>query len=800
MMQVVIYTSLNVIYDEKGQCVSKGLPGCDPIIYRYDKGNIPVLPYCRPQSVSYYDDYLFMDDLVTSDTKRVLSCDTLSNYGIPVIGTDKSKGFLTGTAVYSLTAPASKTVSSFYYDYQGRMIQSHRKEAVGGYGHIHRSLTFTGKPSRTRETVELPDGQVDSLVTVRAYDGQERLVSETTSLNDKSQSVSYGYDEIGRLTSRVYGTEANPSALTETLAYNIRDQLTDQNSNVFNMSLRYQEPTLGAVPKYNGSVSEWEWNHGVGTETNAWSLSYDGVGRLTDAQRFVGGVQTNSFSERSITYDRNSNALTLTRYGENAATPEERLAYSYDGNLLSGISNTGASGGGDQYTHDANGNMTHEGLSGLDIVYNEQNLTRRISSGGTTLAEYEYLADGTKLRALDGGGNGYQYRGSLIYTQTAGQTGSPAITLDCDVTSAGRIVRENTADGSSTYKVQHYLRDHLGSVRAVIDGDTGTVIEASDYYQFGKRIQVTAPVSEPVEGAQHAAEPAVAPVATATSVASTSSPNRWRFSGKEDQSFLGASIPLLDFGARMYDPTTARWTAIDPMAEDYHGVSPYAYCLGNPISIIDPNGRWITLYYNGHEYRYQDGQFLQYQTEGNNAGSYVPTSDAQVQSLGGMLTELSKVKTGKSLIDYFSNDENNAYIQFDEGNNVIDLSGVSSTIYLNKDFIGETVPTEAGMQQMPFWLVVGHELSHRVDYLKRRNEVSKIWIEEENVKIKNTEIQATHYENLMREEANLPLRTHYATISAGRNVMPYEPSRLINKKGRSIVLPNVYYTPIRKRK
>ena len=509
---------------------------------------------------------------------------------------------------------------------------------------------------------------------------------------------------------------------------------------------------------------------------------------------------TNAFSERSITYDRNSNALTLTRYGENAATPEERLAYSYDGNLLSGISNTGASGGGDQYTHDANGNMTHEGLSGLDIVYNEQNLTRRISSGGTTLAEYEYLADGTKLRALDGGGNGYQYRGSLIYTQTAGQSDSPVITLDCALTSAGKIVRETSAAGTVSYRPLIHLRDHLGSVRAVIDGDTGTVIEASDYYPFGKRIQVTAPVSEPVEGSQHASKPAVAPVATATSVASTSSPNRWRFSGKEGQSFLGAGIPLLDFGARMYDPTTARWTAIDPMAEDYHGVSPYAYCLGNPISIIDPNGRWITLYYNGHEYRYQDGQFLQYQTEGNNAGSYVPTSDAQVQSLGGMLTELSKVKTGKSLIDYFSNDENNAYIQFDEGNNVIDLSGVSSTIYLNKDFIGETVPTEAGMQQMPFWLVVGHELSHRVDYLKRRNEVSKIWIEEENVKIKNTEIQATHYENLMREEANLPLRTHYATISAGRNVMPYEPSRLINKKGRSIVLPNVYYTPIRKRK
>ena len=656
MMQVVIYTSLNVIYDEKGQCASKGLPGCDPIIYRYDKGNIPVLPYCRPQSVSYYDDYLFMDDLVTSETKRVLSCDTLSNYGIPVVGTDKSKGFLTGTAVYSLADPTSKTVSSFYYDYQGRLIQSHRKEALGGAGHIHQSLTFTGKPSMTRETVALPDGRIDSLVTVRSYDGQERLVSETTSLNGRSQSVSYGYDEIGRMTGRIYGTEANPSTLTETLSYNIRDQLTGLNSSVFSMTLRYQEPTLGSVPKYNGGISEWEWNHGAGAETNAWSLSYDGVGRLTDARRFVSGVQTNSFSERSITYDRNSNALTLTRYGENAATPEEILAYSYDGNLLSGISNTGASGGGGQYTHDANGNMTHEGLSGLDIVYNEQNLTRRISSGGTTLAEYEYLADGTKLRALDGGGNGYQYRGSLIYTQTAGQSDSPVITLDCALTSAGRIVRETSAAGTVSYRPLIHLRDHLGSVRSVIDGDTGTVVETSDYYPFGKRIQVTAPVSEPVGGSQHASEPAVAPVAPATSVASTSSPNLWHFSGKEDQSFLNAGIPLLDFGARMYNPAIARWTAADPLSEKYYGISPYAYCLGNPISIIDPNGMDIwTMDEKGNVVwvKESDDHRLYYMNnDGLLSDDYVSVSDRSI--LDDLTKTEAKVDGGKKVSSHTS--------------------------------------------------------------------------------------------------------------------------------------------------
>ena len=318
----------------------------------------------------------------------------------------------------------------------------------------------------------------------------------------------------------------------------------------------------------------------MGTETNAWSLSYDGVGRLTDAQRFVGGVQTNSFSERSITYDRNSNALTLTRYGENAATPDEILAYSYNGNLLRNISNSGTSGGGGSFTHDTNGNLTRDGLSTLDIDYNDRNLTSRISSGGATLAEYEYLADGTKLRALDGGGNGYQYRGSLIYAQTAGQTGSPVITLDCAVTSAGRIVRENSADGSPTYKVQHYLRDHLGSVRAVIDGDTGTVIETNDYYPFGKRIPVTNSVAEPVEATTQSA----------------TSPDRWLFSSKESQSFLNASIPLLDFGARMYNPVIARWTASDPLSEKYYGISPYVYCLGNPIVNIDVKGDSVRVY------------------------------------------------------------------------------------------------------------------------------------------------------------------------------------------------------------
>ena len=319
----------------------------------------------------------------------------------------------------------------------------------------------------------------------------------------------------------------------------------------------------------------------------------------------------NAFSERTVTYDRNGNILSLTRYGADTAVPEEALAYSYDGDLLSGVSNSGSSGGGGAYTHDANGNLTRDGLSCLDIEYDDLNLTSRVSSGDTTLAVYGHLADGTKICSVDGTGNGLQYRGSLVYTQTAGQSGSPILTLDCALTSAGRIVRWTAADGSVSYRSLIHLRDHLGSVRAVVDGDTGTVIEASDYYPFGKRIPT--PVTEPV---------------------APTSPNRWHFSGKESQSFLSAAIPLLDFGARMYDPLTARWTAQDPLAEKYYAVSPYAYCIGNPISLFDPNGTdvWTVDAFGNVVWKEQsDTHCLYYvDNDGNLSEDYVTVSDRSI--------------------------------------------------------------------------------------------------------------------------------------------------------------------------
>ena len=45
------------------------------------------------------------------------------------------------------------------------------------------------------------------------------------------------------------------------------------------------------------------------------------------------------------------------------------------------------------------------------------------------------------------------------------------------------------------------------------------------------------------------------------------------------------------YGARDYYSAIGRFTVVDPFAEKYAHISPYAYCANNPIKYVDPDGR-----------------------------------------------------------------------------------------------------------------------------------------------------------------------------------------------------------------
>jgi len=66
--------------------------------------------------------------------------------------------------------------------------------------------------------------------------------------------------------------------------------------------------------------------------------------------------------------------------------------------------------------------------------------------------------------------------------------------------------------------------------------------------------------------------------------------NPYRFSGKE------RTLADYDFGARRYLPfRVPRWTSMDPMAEKYFSISPYAYCAGDPVNLVDPEGSILKI-------------------------------------------------------------------------------------------------------------------------------------------------------------------------------------------------------------
>ena len=64
---------------------------------------------------------------------------------------------------------------------------------------------------------------------------------------------------------------------------------------------------------------------------------------------------------------------------------------------------------------------------------------------------------------------------------------------------------------------------------------------------------------------------------------------RFKFTGKERDKETGMDY----FGARYYLSDLSIWASVDPLAHKYPSMSPYMYTAGNPVMLVDPDGRKI---------------------------------------------------------------------------------------------------------------------------------------------------------------------------------------------------------------
>ena len=78
------------------------------------------------------------------------------------------------------------------------------------------------------------------------------------------------------------------------------------------------------------------------------------------------------------------------------------------------------------------------------------------------------------------------------------------------------------------------------------------------------------------------------------------------FTGKERDEETGYGY----FGARYMDhELMTMWLSVDPMADKYPSISPYAYCAWNPVKLVDPDGREIGDFYGANgRYLGNDGK------------------------------------------------------------------------------------------------------------------------------------------------------------------------------------------------
>ncbi len=521
-------------YDLLGRSTSESLPGGRSLSYGYDSEGslISLTPPGKPAHTFGYDEM----GLVSAYTAPPVSGG----------GTNQTLyAYNNAQELTQVTRPDGQTLA-FAYDSAGRLdsLTIPRGQLAYGYSATTGQVTSLTAPDGVTLDYSYNDdiltgvswsGPVNGTVNY-SYDKATRLTQTTVN----GSNIIYSYDTDGMVTQAgqlSLSYDASTGLINSTTLTNVSDSwsfnqfaelsnysVTANSSPLFDM--QYNRDDLGRI------ITKTEIFSSV---TTVYDYSYDAAGRLAT-------VRTNGAITEQYTYDLNGNRLIALGVDSTTYDSQDRLlqygpaTYSYtaNGELL-----TKTSGGQTtSYDYDVLGN-----LMGVTLPNGDQ---------------IDYLIDGQNRRI------GKKLNGSLVQGLLYQDDLNPVAELD----GAGNVVsffvyasQGNVPDYIFKNNIRYRLiTDHLGSVRLVVNSNTGEIVQRLDYDAFGRVLTNTNPTFQP-----------------------------FGFAG----GLYDPDTGLVRFGARDYDAEVGRWTTKDPIGFEGGDANLYAYVGSDPINFVDPNGKKI---------------------------------------------------------------------------------------------------------------------------------------------------------------------------------------------------------------
>jgi RHS repeat-associated protein len=420
-------------------------------------------------------------------------------------------------------------------------------------------------------------GQLDTLIapsdtTTYSYNGS--LVTSVSKGGTNLQHLNYFYDNNFRVTDQeLWVPNPNSDDFDRTTEYNYdQDGLVTSISTYDNswnmvappMSITY-DPTNGLPVStslgnmytgqtYNerGKLDSFEADY---NSSAIFQTTYgrDSLGRITQINEMVDGRG----EKKNYTYDIAGRLWKVWRNDTIISS------YSYDpnGNRIAHVTPTSADSG----TYDAQDRLLKYSSTQYSYTSNGE-LQKKIVGTDTTRYSYDYFGNFTKVIMPNGdqidyiidGQNrriGKKINGVIVNRWIYSGQLSPIAELDSAGNVTAQFVSGYMIKNGNTYQL---IRDHLGSVRVVIDVNSGAVTQQIDYDEFGNTLSNTNPDFQP-----------------------------FAYAG----GLYDIQTKLTRFGARDFEAISGRWTKKDPIGFGGGVSNLYEYCINDPITYVDLKGQ-----------------------------------------------------------------------------------------------------------------------------------------------------------------------------------------------------------------